>query len=502
MSPWLVLSLIALYFGVLILISKFTAKSGGNDEFFLGNRQSPWYVVAFGMIGTSLSGVTFISVPGWVANSQFSYMQMVLGYLLGYAVIALVLMPMYYRLQLTSIYSYFQDRFGNLSYKTAAACFLLSRIVGAAFRLYLVAVVLNYAVVERFWPSNIQLLEEYGIDLRFPLTVIITIVLIFLYTAKGGIKTIIWTDTLQTAFMLTAVGVTVYLIGSYFGWSLSEIIDQVQASEYSKVWFFEDIKDARFFWKNFLGGMFITIVMTGMDQDMMQKNLSCRNIGEAQKNMFGLSFTLVIVNLMFLSLGVLLYKYAAETGMTLPEKADELYPMIALDGGLGIVVGILFILGLIAAAYSSADSALAALTTSVCVDFIDIQHKPEQDQIKIRKRVHLSLSAVLVGVILIFKSLDNSSIISDLFKAAGYTYGPLLGMFAFGMMTKRKIKDQYIIPIAIVAPLLTYAFAVYAPQLITGYQTGFELILINGLIMFAGLWSISNNNHGHEALDI
>lgn len=483
MSPTLILSLIAAYFVLLIVIAKFTATSNDNKAFFLGNRQSPWYVVAFGMIGTSLSGVTFISVPGWVESSQFSYMQMVLGYLVGYFVIATVLMPLYYRLQLTSIYSYFQERFGNVSYKTAAACFLISRLVGAAFRLFLVAVVLNYAVF-----------DQLGIEVPFFVTVLVTIGLIWLYTSKGGIKTIIWTDTLQTAFMLLAVGTTIYIIATHFGWGVFDLIEEIQESKYSQIFFFDDFKDSRFFFKNFIGGAFIAIVMTGMDQDMMQKNLSCKSIGEAQKNMFWFSIVLVFVNLLFLALGALLYMYSEHQGMTLPEKADELYPMIALNGGLGIVVGVFFLLGLIAAAYSSADSALTALTTSFCVDFLDIEKRSKEIQLKWRKWVHVSISLVLAVIIMIFSTINEESVISELFKAAGYTYGPLLGLFSFGLLTQRTIKDKYTLLIAIVAPLLTYVIASNAHTWLGGYQMGFELILVNGLLMFLGLFIISNQN--------
>ncbi len=483
MSPTLILSLIAAYFVLLIVIAKFTATSNDNKAFFLGNRQSPWYVVAFGMIGTSLSGVTFISVPGWVESSQFSYMQMVLGYLVGYFVIATVLMPLYYRLQLTSIYSYFQERFGNVSYKTAAACFLISRLVGAAFRLFLVAVVLNYAVF-----------DQLGIEVPFFVTVLVTIGLIWLYTSKGGIKTIIWTDTLQTAFMLLAVGTTIYIIATHFGWGVFDLIEEIQESKYSQIFFFDDFKDSRFFFKNFIGGAFIAIVMTGMDQDMMQKNLSCKSIGEAQKNMFWFSIVLVFVNLLFLALGALLYMYSEHQGMALPEKADELYPMIALNGGLGIVVGVFFLLGLIAAAYSSADSALTALTTSFCVDFLDIEKRSKEIQLKWRKWVHVSISLVLAVIIMIFSTINEESVISELFKAAGYTYGPLLGLFSFGLLTQRTIKDKYALLIAIVAPLLTYVIASNAHTWLGGYQMGFELILVNGLLMFLGLFIISNQN--------
>lgn len=462
------------------MISKLTSKGNDNNAFFLGNRQSPWYVVAFGMIGTSLSGVTFISVPGWVDASQFSYMQMVLGYLVGYFVIATVLMPLYYRLNLTSIYSFFEDRFGIVTYRTAAACFLVSRLVGAAFRLFLVAVVLNYAIF-----------QQIGVEVPFYVTVLITILLIWLYTSKGGIKTIIWTDTLQTAFMLLAVGTAIYIIADSLNLDLKGLVDTVKQSDYSQVFFLDDFRDSRFFLKNFLGGTFIAIVMTGMDQDMMQKNLSCKNIGDAQKNMFWFSIVLVFVNLLFLILGALLYIYASHQGLEIPAKGDELFPMVALNGGLGIAVGIFFILGLIAAAYSSADSALTALTTSFCIDFLDIKNRPKEKQVDLRRKVHIAISLILAAVILVFNAINEESVVSELFKAAGYTYGPLLGLFAFGLITKKRIVDNYSIAVALFAPLLTFIIQDNAGKWFGGYQMGFELILINGIIMFMGLWLIS-----------
>lgn len=432
------------------------------------------------MIGTSLSGVTFISVPGWVDASQFSYMQMVLGYLVGYFVIATVLMPLYYRLNLTSIYSFFEDRFGIVTYRTAAACFLVSRLVGAAFRLFLVAVVLNYAIF-----------QQIGVEVPFYVTVLITILLIWLYTSKGGIKTIIWTDTLQTAFMLLAVGTAIYIIADSLNLDLKGLVDTVKQSDYSQVFFLDDFRDSRFFLKNFLGGTFIAIVMTGMDQDMMQKNLSCKNIGDAQKNMFWFSIVLVFVNLLFLILGALLYIYASHQGLEIPAKGDELFPMVALNGGLGIAVGIFFILGLIAAAYSSADSALTALTTSFCIDFLDIKNRPKEKQVDLRRKVHIAISLILAAVILVFNAINEESVVSELFKAAGYTYGPLLGLFAFGLITKKRIVDNYSIAVALFAPLLTFIIQDNAGKWFGGYQMGFELILINGIIMFMGLWLIS-----------
>ena len=479
MSPTLILSIIAAYFVVLFIIGKVTSKGADNESFFIGNKNSPWWVVAFGMIGTSLSGVTFISVPGWVGTSQFSYMQMVLGYLVGYTVIATVLMPLYYRLNLTSIYTYLYDRFGRYSYKTGASFFLLSRTIGAAFRLYLVAGVLQLTIF-----------DAWGVP--FIATVIGTIVFIWLYTYEGGIKTIIWTDTLQTLFMLLAVVFTVGIISQELGFGFSEMVSTIRGSDYSKIFFFEDVNHPKYFWKQFIAGAFISIVMTGLDQDMMQKNLSCKNIGEAQKNMFSFSIVLVFVNLFFLALGALLYLFATAKGISIPDKTDNLYPLLATSGELPIIVGILFILGLVAAAYSSADSALAALTTSACVDILDIEKKPKNDQTKLRKKVHVIMSAILVLTIMIFKWVNDESVISAVFRVAGYTYGPLLGLYAFGLFTKLNVRDKLVPFICLASPVITYIINANSEAWLGGYKFGFELLVLNGVLTFIGLLAISN----------
>ncbi|MCB0803080.1 MAG: sodium:solute symporter [Flavobacteriales bacterium] len=478
MSPISVVGVIAAYFSLLVYISFKTSKGANNESFFIGNKNSPWYLVAFGMIGTSLSGVTFISVPGWVQSSQFSYMQMVLGYLFGYSVIALVLLPLYYKLNLTSIYTYLEKRLGFWSYKTGAFYFLLSRLVGASFRLYLVANVLQLAVFDAW-------------NIPYWLTVAITILLIWVYTFKGGIKTIVWTDSLQTFFMLLAVGITIYSINSQLNFDFNSMVDSIKTSEYSKVFFFDDWRADTYFWKQFLGGVFISIVMTGLDQDMMQKNLSCRNIREAQKNMFSFSLVLVFVNLFFLCLGALLFIYSNANGIEIPSQTDDLYPLLAIQGYLGPLVSIFFILGLIAAAYSSADSALTALTTSVCIDFLSLENKPEPIQTRIRRQVHIIMSVLLFVTILIFNVINNDSVISSLFKAAGYTYGPLLGMFAFGLYVKRKVNDKLVPLICFVSPFVTYILNEFSIQLFNGYKFGFEIILLNGFLAFMGLLLIS-----------
>ena len=474
MSSSIIAGIVALYFLFLLLIAKITAKGADNISFFVGNKSSPWYLVAFGMIGTSLSGVTFISVPGWVGTSQFSYMQMVLGYLLGYIVVANVLMPLYYKLNLTSIYTYLDQRFGFWSYKIGAFYFLLSRTIGAAFRLYLVANVLQIAIF-----------DDWGVP--YFLTVAITILLIWVYTAKGGIKTIVWTDSLQTLFMLLAVGVATYQIGDQLNLGFLDLVSTVKSSDYSKVFFFDDWKASNFFWKQFLSGAFITIVMTGLDQDMMQKNLSCKNIKEAKWNMFSMSIVLVFVNLMFLALGALLFIYSNQNGISIPEKTDELFPTLALGNTLGISVAVFFILGLIAAAYSSADSALTALTTSVCVDFLAIEKKSEQLAQKIRKRTHILMSVVLYLVILIFSLISDESVISSLFKVAGYTYGPLLGLYAFGLIHKTEVKDKWVPLLCLLSPVFCFVIEMNSEVWLNGYKFGFELLMLNGFLTYLGL---------------
>ncbi|WP_282031494.1 sodium:solute symporter [Winogradskyella eximia] len=477
MSPTSILLLIACYFGLLILISYFTGKEDSNDAFFKANKSAPWYLVAFGMIGASLSGVTFISVPGAIEAKQFGYLQVVFGYFFGYLIIAYVLLPLYYKLNLTSIYTYLKDRFGVVSYKTGSVAFLISRTVGAAFRLFLVAKVLQLLVFDLF-------------DIPFAITVIITIALIWLYTFKGGIKTIIFTDTLQTLFMLISVVVTIAFLASALDLnSIGDIVTYTKESNLSKVFFFEDSNDSQYFWKSFLSGIFITITMTGLDQDMMQKNLTCRNLKDAQKNMVTFSIVLIFVNILFLVLGLMLTQYAAANGIT--ASKDDLFPTIAMLPEIGIITSAFFLLGLIAAAYSSADSALTSLTTSFCFDILDIENKPETERKGLRKRVHIGFSIVLVLVILLFDLIfKDVSVIWELFKAAGYTYGPLLGLFAFGLITKFEIKDKLVWVVAIAAPLISYLINIYSKELFNGHEIGFEILIYNGLLMFLGLFLI------------
>ena len=469
-----IILLIAVYFGVLILISYLTGKEDTNEAFFKANKSAPWYLVAFGMIGASLSGVTFISVPGAVEAKQFGYLQVVFGYFFGYLIIAYVLLPIYYKLNLTSIYTYLRDRFGNTSYKTGSIAFLISRIVGASFRLFLVAKVL-------------QLLIFDSLGVPFSITVIITVALIWLYTFKGGIKTIIYTDALQTFFMLVAVIVTITFLANALDLnSFKEVYTNVKQSAMSKVFFLDTINDSQYFIKSFLAGMFIAITMTGLDQDMMQKNLTCKNLKEAQKNMVSFSVVLIFVNILFLVLGLLLTQYATQNGINATK--DDLFPTIAMLPEIGIMTSAFFLLGLIAAAYSSADSALTSLTTSFCIDIIELDKKPKEQQKKVRKKVHVFISMVLILVIILFNSLfKDVSVIWELFKAAGYTYGPLLGLFAFGILTKSQIKDKYVWIIAVIAPIVSFIINQYSVVLLNGYQIGFEILIINGLITFLGL---------------
>lgn len=472
MNPLLVASLLSGYFLMLILVAYFTSRSATTDTFFTANRKSPWFVVAFGMIGTTISGVTFISVPGEVGNSAFTYFQFVMGNFVGYLIIAYVLLPVYYRMNLISIYSYLEERLGFYSYKSGSFYFLLSRTIGAAFRMYLVAEVLQLAFFSHF-------------NIPFGVTVLISILLIWIYTTKGGIKTIIWTDSLQTIFLISAVVLTIYFIFNSFGWGIGEMVRQVGKSDYSKV-FDWDWRSGKFFVKQFLAGIFITIVMSGLDQDMMQKNLTCRNLKEAQKNMLTFSSIFVGVVWMFLTLGALLYIYAASHQITIPQKSDDLYPLLAINH-MNLMIGIFFLLGITAANYASADSALTSLTTAFCIDFLNFGKKEYRNNRRLLKITHLAFSFLLFLVIMIFKAFNNQSVVMAVFKVAGLTYGPLLGLFAFGMLTKFHIRDRLVPVVVLIAPLLSWLINTYSAQIFNGYQVGFELIIINGAITFAGL---------------
>ncbi|MDR2848618.1 MAG: sodium:solute symporter [Bacteroidales bacterium] len=474
MFPTLLLSIFCVYTLFIFVISWLTSRKANDDVFYRGSRQSPWYVVAYGMIGASLSGVTFLSEPGWVKDTQFSYMMVVFGYVVGYIVIVTVLLPLYYRLNLTSIYTYLGQRFGNYSYKTGASFFILSRLVGASLRMFLTVYVL-YIFVFQHW------------GVPFFVVSLIFVMIIVLYTFRGGIKTIVWTDTLQTTFMLASVGISIYLIGSEMGWGVSEIISRVRESEYSTM-LVTDWTDERFYLKQFLSGIFITIVMTGLDQDMMQKNLTCRNLRDAQKNMLSFTAILIVINLMFLVLGAVLMMYVQANGIEIVES-DRIFAFVAINR-LGVFAGIVFVIGLISAAYSSADGTLTAVTTSFCIDIMGLDKRQISDRRKIHIRYAVHCSVALLALLLIIgvKQLNNEAIISRVFTIAGYTYGPLLGLYAFGLCTRRKVNDKAVPIIAILSPLATYLLNCYSQELFWGYKFGFELLIVNGLISFVGLW--------------
>ena len=478
-TPGFILALILGYFLLLVGIAKITSKEGSNRAFFLANKSSPWYLVAFGMVGASLSGVTFISVPGWIEASQFSYFQVVLGYFVGYLVVAFVLLPLYYKTELTSIYEYLNQRFGDHTHYAGAFFFLISRVLGASFRLFLVALVLqNY------------IFDAWGIP--FELTVVLSILFIWIYTQKGGIKTIVWTDTLQTGLMIAAVFISVYYLLKGLNISFLEYIGSSEFTKYSDVWVTDSLLSRNHFLKSFLGGAFVTICMTGLDQDMMQKNLSCRTLGDAQKNMLVFSVVLVLVTLFFMVLGALLFTYSNQADIAVPAmdgspKTDLLFPEIALHGGLGIAASITFILGLIAAAYSSADSALTALTTSFCIDFLRIDHKEKKKQKSLRRLVHIGMSFLIVCVVILFKHVLDRNVIDGLLTVAGYTYGPLLGLFVFGIFTSYKIKDRYVWWVVVFSVVLTALIANIESDKLGGYIMGYELLPLNGIFTFLGL---------------
>lgn len=489
LSPWTILSVIFIYFGILIGISYLTSKKSDNAKFFLANRNAPWLLVAIGMIGASLSGVTFISVPGKVGtigvNQQFSYLQFVMGNLVGYLFIALILLPLYYRNNLTSIYGYLEKRLGIEAYKTGAAFFLISRSIGSALRLYLAAIVLHKFATE-------------PLGLPFIITVFLTIGLIFLYTAKGGVSTIIYTDVLLTACMIGALVICIFMIGQNMDLSFDQLVGQVKSSNYSKIFFIENgWSDPNNFFKQFSSGALIAIVMTGLDQDLMQKNLTCRTLKDSQKNIITFCINFVVVNLVFLTLGASLYIYAAKLNIQPPALSDEFFPMMAMNY-LGPAVALLFFIGLIASTYSSADSALTALTTSICVDFLDIEKRnntPEKDK-KIRTLVHISISLVLFLLILLFYYINNKAVVDLVFKIAGFTYGPLLGLFSFGIFTHRTVKGIAIPFICVLCPLITWWIDANSDWLLNGFKFGFLTLALNGLLIFVGLFVFSKPSAG------
>jgi SSS family transporter len=474
MSPISVLITIAAYFAVLFFISYLTGRKADNAGFFSGNRKSPWYVVAFATIGAAISGVTFVSVPGMVEGSGFSYLQMVLGFAVGQLIIAFVLIPLYYKMNLVSIYEYLENRFGVSSYKTGAWFFFISKMLGASVRLFIVCVVL-------------QLLVFSPLHLPFILNVIFTVGIVWLYTFRGGVKSLIWTDSLKTFCLIISVGLTIYYIGKNLGLNAGSMWSLISDSDLSKTFFFDDGNDKRYFWKQFLAGVFTMIATTGLDQDMMQKTLSCKNFSDARKNMITGGILQIFINLLFLTLGVLLYLYAANKQMTLPAKGDDVFPFLAMQ--FSPVVGVLFIVGLISAAYAAAGSALTALTTSFTVDILESPKTKTENQVaSIRKKVHIGMAVVMAIVIFIINLLNNDSVINTVYRVASYTYGPLLGMFAFGMFTKKIVKDKRVPIVAIVSPVLCYILDINSQAWFNGYQFSHERLILNAFITFIGLW--------------
>lgn len=476
MSSITILIFILLYFGILVGISYITGKNANNNDFFIGNRKSHWYLIALGMIGDSLSGVTFISVPGTIEKAQFSYMQVVLGYFVGYILIAQVLLPLYYRLQLTSIYSYLLQRFGPKSQKTGSFFFLVSRLLGAAGRLFLAV-------------STIQIFVFNQLGIPFAFTVFIMIFLMLIYTFKGGIKTLVWTDTFQSLLLLFGLIAAITAIISQLNLPFPELWNKIQDGGYTQT-FFWDPQSKHYFWKQFLGGMFIAATMTGLDQNMMQKNLSCPSLKDAQKNIYSFSFIVVFVNLLFLFMGALLFVYAHEKGIILPSKSDEVFPDLALNH-LGAAAGLFFIIGLTAATFSSADSVLTTLTTSFCIDFLNYESRQDWDEKKKtqwRKIIHITFSIILFFIIIGFQKYNNDAVINTVLSIANYTYGPLLGLFAFGLLTKRKSMDKIVPFICFLAPLICYILHKNSKLWFNGYEFGYELLIINGFITFTGLF--------------
>ncbi|HCK23223.1 MAG: sodium:solute symporter [Bacteroides graminisolvens] len=480
MSPVLVLITIAAYFAILFTISYIAGRKADNAGFFVGNRKSTWYVVAFAMIGSSISGVTFVSVPGMVATSNFSYLQMVLGFVAGQFIIAFLLIPLFYKMNLVSIYEYLENRFGLSSYRTGAWFFFISKMLGAAVRLFLVCLTL-------------QLLVFDPLKLPFILNVIATVALVWLYTFRGGVKSLIWTDSLKTFCLVVSVVLCIYYIASDLNLSFTGMVNTVVDSDFSRFFFFDDVNDKRYFFKQFLAGVFTMIAMTGLDQDMMQRNLSCKNFKDSQKNMITSGISQFFVILLFLMLGVLLYTFTAQNGITNPAKSDELFPMVATGGYFPVIVGVLFIVGLISSAYSAAGSALTALTTSFTVDILGTKGKSEQEVVTIRKRVHIGMAIVMGIVIFIFNILNNTSVIDAVYILASYTYGPILGLFAFGMLTKKQVRDKYIPLVAILSPILCFILQKNSEVWFNGYAFSYELLIFNAFFTFIGLCLLTVN---------
>ncbi|MDR0658282.1 MAG: sodium:solute symporter [Mediterranea sp.] len=479
MNPVSVLITIATYFAILFLVSYIAGRKADNEGFFVGNRKSSWYVVAFAMIGSSISGVTFVSVPGMVAVSGFSYLQMVLGFVAGQFLIAFVLVPLFYRMNLVSIYEYLENRFGMSSYKTGAWFFFISKMLGAAVRLFLVCLTL-------------QLLVFDPLDLPFILNVIVTVALVWLYTFQGGVKSLIWTDSLKTFCLVVSVVLCIYFIASDLDLSFGGMMTAIKDSDLSRMFYFDEINDKRYFFKQFFAGMFTMIAMTGLDQDMMQRNLSCKNFKDSQKNMITSGISQFFVILLFLMLGVLLYMYGGRYGLLQDViqgdmSSDKVFPLIATNSHFPVIVGILFIIGLISSAYSAAGSALTALTTSFTVDVLGIRNKKEEDVVKLRKRVHLGMAVIMGVVIIVFNILNDTSVIDAVYTLASYTYGPILGLFAFGIFVKKPVRDRFVPLVAVLSPFLCLILQKHSKAWFGGYEFSYELLILNALFTFVGL---------------
>ena len=469
----LIITTILIYFTALYLFSRLTNKSSDNDTFFRGNRKSPWYMVAFGMVGASISGVTLVSVPGMVTKIDMTYLQTCFGFIFGYFAVAFILLPVYYRHNLTTIYTYLGKRLGRQSYKTGAWFFLLSKMTGAAVRFYVVCIILQRFVFD-------------AIGLPFWATVIGMVALIWFYTRRGGIKTLVWTDTFQTTCLFTTLTLITVNVAQSLNMSFGEAVSTVASSPMSRIFVFDDAHSTQYFWKQFLSGIFIVIVMTGLDQDMMQKNLTCKTLREAQKDMCTYGVAFVPANLLLLSLGVLLVVLSQKTGVALPQSGDELLPMFAASGELGELVVVCFTIGIVAASFSSADSALTSLTTSFCVD---ICQRPSDESL--RRKVHLALAVLFVAFILLFRMMNSSSVIDAIYTLCSYTYGPLLGLFAFALTTSRKPRESFVPFIALLSPCLCYVID-QTSQTLWNYRFGYELLMLNGLLTFIGLWLTSS----------
>lgn len=495
MTSSLIITVLVAYFSVLIVISVLTSRNASSNTFFTGDKQSPWYLVAFGMIGASLSGVTFISVPGKVLVESMAYFQIVLGYILGYLVIAKILMPLYYKMNLISIYEYLLDRFGIISYKTGAAFFILSRTLGSAIRLYLATFVLQ-----------LFLFEDLGVD--YWVTALTTVVLIWVYTFKGGIKTIVYTDTFQTFFLISAVVLCTFVIAHALDVNLFGLFNKISSTKnlsgesMTKIFFFEDYRSSLYFPKQFFGGMFLAIAMTGLDQDLMQKNLTCKSLKDAQKNMYSFTTVLVFVNFLFLILGGALYVFANQKGISLPSVngkvvTDQVFPTLAL-GSFGTIAGVFFLLGITASSYASADSALAALTTGFCIDFLNFSRREEKQKKRYQLYVHIGFSLLFLLIILAtqvyVKNNPESDLIGAILKIASFTYGPLLGLFSFGIFTKRKPIEILVPVICIISPVICFYLSKYSKEILGGYNFGYEILIFNGLLTFVGLYLISKKN--------